>query len=234
MQERQEIIYRVRYLHQAWVLKQFLEDKGIDAVVIEEDTGLAAQGLILVNQKDADRARSFADQFDEELRQNYKKREDNPLYDAEFEVAAKKSERNLLLEAWPLCPGCRQPRLTWCPYCKTSGTDFPPAYGMAPEHFEKKPNPAAPELFLMCPTCDEPFVPKFYRLCTWCDYDFGDGIETESGEQRPLEQFLLEYENKEKSTDPGFADPRVIITFAGLFLVMAGMILFFYFAVLPK
>jgi hypothetical protein len=44
-----------------------------------------------------------------------------------------------------------------------------PAFG------EVEPDASAP--MLMCPTCDEPFVPKYLRRCEWCGHEFADGIE---------------------------------------------------------
>ena len=32
---------------------------------------------------------------------------------------------------------------------------------------------------LMCPTCDDPFVPEYPRVCEWCGYRFSEGYETE-------------------------------------------------------
>jgi predicted RNA-binding Zn-ribbon protein involved in translation (DUF1610 family) len=34
-------------------------------------------------------------------------------------------------------------------------------------------------LMLMCPTCDDPFVPEYPRVCEWCGHEFPDGYETE-------------------------------------------------------
>ena len=33
------------------------------------------------------------------------------------------------------------------------------------------------EMVLMCPTCDEPFVPEYPRSCAWCGHEFADGFE---------------------------------------------------------
>lgn len=30
---------------------------------------------------------------------------------------------------------------------------------------------------VLCPTCDEPFVPAFARHCEWCGYEFADGVD---------------------------------------------------------
>ncbi len=38
-----------------------------------------------------------------------------------------------------------------------------------------------PRLMLICPTCDEPFVPEYPRRCEWCGHQFADGYEVEIG-----------------------------------------------------
>lgn len=35
----------------------------------------------------------------------------------------------------------------------------------------------ASQPMLMCPTCDEPFVPEYLRRCQWCGHEFPDGTE---------------------------------------------------------
>ena len=41
--------------------------------------------------------------------------------------------------------------------------------------------PEVVRLVLVCPTCDEPFVPEFSRRCEWCSHQFEDGIEISTG-----------------------------------------------------
>ena len=41
-----------------------------------------------------------------------------------------------------------------------------------------------PRLALMCPTCDEPFVPEFPRRCEWCGHEFADGYDVEDYVER--------------------------------------------------
>jgi hypothetical protein len=43
--------------------------------------------------------------------------------------------------------------------------------------------PASP--VLMCPTCDEPFLPAYPRRCAWCGYDFQEGYEVDVVGQPP-------------------------------------------------
>jgi hypothetical protein len=106
---------------------------------------------------------------------------------------------------WPTCPKCHARRITRCPVCGTAGTDFPPADmdissllgletpsaedgcscgpgGCAPaiqEIEETRPDDASASdmaaPLLMCPTCDEPFVPGHPRTCEWCGHVFDDG-----------------------------------------------------------
>ena len=54
-----------------------------------------------------------------------------------------------------------------------------PAFG------EAEPDASAP--MLMCPTCDEPFVPTYLRQCEWCGHEFADGIEA-AGKVEPDDQ----------------------------------------------
>ena len=55
----------------------------------------------------------------------------------------------------------------------------------APQSVEAEAEPPAaqtslPRLALMCPTCDEPFVPEFPRRCEWCGHEFADGYGIEN------------------------------------------------------
>jgi len=51
-----------------------------------------------------------------------------------------------------------------------------------------------PSLALMCPTCDEPFVPEFPRRCEWCSHEFADGYRVEDHVERepiPLQAMIV-------------------------------------------
>ncbi|MCX7425618.1 MAG: hypothetical protein NTW96_08355 [Planctomycetia bacterium] len=131
-------------------------------------------------------------------------------------------ERDDLRHGWPRCPHCDAPRITRCPICETTGSDFPEAdteyvWGLGLEQvpetepgncgsgtcgtasscarqdasdgnvseFDDQNNgePASP--VLMCPTCDEPFLPAYPRRCAWCGYDFQEGYEVDVVGQPP-------------------------------------------------
>lgn len=95
---------------------------------------------------------------------------------------------------WPECPECRAPRQTFCPGCGTAGIEFPRAdwsesgsfacdtrsYGEAPAVADFAP-------WLICPTCDDAFIPKFYRRCAQCGHLFTDGIDV--GGDEPFYDF---------------------------------------------
>ena len=76
--------------------------------------------------------------------------------------------------AWPCCPSCGQPRITSCPYCRTSGFEFEEADDGS--------------RLRICHICDEPFRPEMFRQCTWCDHDFGRGVEVDDRQYRLFEQ----------------------------------------------
>lgn len=59
---------------------------------------------------------------------------------------------------------------------------------------------------LMCPTCDEPFVPEYLRRCEWCGHEFPDGTEI------PLSA---------ASADP--INGRVVVVILALLLLGAAM-----------
>jgi len=62
-----------------------------------------------------------------------------------------------------------------------SGVEQPPDQPAEQGGPEAKP----PATLLVCPTCDEPFLPEFPRRCAWCDYEFEDGVEIGPGDQPP-------------------------------------------------
>ena len=74
---------------------------------------------------------------------------------------------------------------------------------------ETAPGAGPPPVMLMCPTCDEPFVPEYPRRCEWCGHDYGDGYEVD--QPRQLEQ----------------VNSRAIALILGLLLVFIGVVVYF-------
>ena len=86
------------------------------------------------------------------------------------------------IDAWPTCPECGKKRHTMCPICETAGTEFPPADSISGDDetdLEGTDDPGDPlgRRPLLCPVCDEPFIPNYLRECEWCNFDFGHGVE---------------------------------------------------------
>lgn len=119
------------------------------------------------------------------------------------------------IDAWPTCPSCGKKRHTMCPICETAGSDFPPADSISGDDetdLEGTEDPGDPlgRRPLLCPICDEPFVPNYLRECEWCNFDFGYGLE------KPIEM--------DESLEP--VNWRVGILIAGL-LALAGLLIFY-------
>ncbi|MBN1909722.1 MAG: DUF2007 domain-containing protein [Pirellulales bacterium] len=66
-------------------------------------------------------------------------------------------------------------------------------------------------LVLMCPTCDEPFVPEFARECDGCGHQFPDGCPIELPEQPVAEQ----------------NNPRVTAVLVAFVLLLGGLAAYF-------
>lgn len=58
---------------------------------------------------------------------------------------------------------------------------------------------------LLCPTCDEPFVPQYLRRCEWCGHEFPEGVEIDP----PADDFEESF------------NPRIAITIVAI-LALAG------------
>lgn len=145
-------------------LKNLLADEGIEALVVNDNLqaaagevplGWATAARVLVGDEQAARARTIAEQFDQEI------------------VAARRAARTANLEpretavvSHAVCPRCGRPRMAVCPVCETAGANFPSG-DLAPNAEETD----QPQL-LICPTCDEPFEPGYLPRCEWCGYEF--------------------------------------------------------------
>lgn len=164
-------IYSAADAVQAQLLKEQLALRDIDAWIINEALSGAVGGLppgwssnarVVVASADAEKAREIAMDFDrnqvERLHAAKEPPEPAPVVD---------------LDDWPRCLMCGERRLAVCRFCGTAGTHFPLAY-QGPGRVGH--DEAAPPLSVVCPTCDEPFVPRFYKECEHCGYEFEDGV----------------------------------------------------------
>lgn len=91
---------------------------------------------------------------------------------SEVEVAGHDvAETDEAVEGQACCPACGRTRVTVCPFCRTTGTQFRAADMIEADLAAGEP------VLLICPTCDEPFEPTYLRRCEWCGHDFGAGLE---------------------------------------------------------
>lgn len=177
-------IYRAKNAQQATLLKNLLEDEGIDAQISNQGLGNAIgesfggwsfAPQILVRRRDVEHARALANDWDERLADR------NEVEDLESHMQEQ-------AKTWdpPLCLACKEPRHVICPHCETSGTDFEPAEflqadgsgGILTAEDDGTEHEIDPkELRLMCTVCDKSFQPQYLRHCPKCGYDFRDGVE---------------------------------------------------------
>lgn len=184
-------IYTAANAAQARQLVTQLEQRGIRSVVFNERlqygaaevVGMAVEPKVAVKRNDEAQARVIAQAFDRALVVMAHRSRERVL-DPESEVSPLVEENDsadIVADTssppapdWPLCPDCQRPRQTACEVCGTFGGPFPrgdAAYsGVIP--------PKADASFqVICPTCDEPFVPEWVKTCGACGHDFGDGFE---------------------------------------------------------
>ena len=189
--ERQTVIYTAARPQQAQLLKNLLADARIEAVLLndalqsavgEVPFGWATAVRVAVRESDAAEARALAVQFDRRLASGELAGADVGENEAtEYETV---DEATSLAARWPTCPSCQQARQTTCPICQTSGSDFEigEGGGSDEESDATAENPLAiisvtGRMLVICPTCDEPFVPRYLRRCEWCNYNFGEGTQ---------------------------------------------------------
>ena len=200
--EQQVTIYSAGDSVQASLLVTCLEEKGIRALVVNESlqsgaaeiVGLPAAPKIVVAADDAEEARKIVQMFEHRLTGRVRRgTADDPA--AETDTIA----------AWPLCPGCQQPRHTMCEICGTAGSDFSladmPPHDLSPasngeeSQDDQASIDAEPALVVICSTCDEPFEPEFLRRCQWCSHDFGDGRDLDVAKDAQAMSMPTDYLN---------------------------------------
>jgi len=125
MSEKQAVIYTARNKQQAHVLRNLLEEAGIEAAVtgevLSDGSGVDAAGWVtaarvVVAQEDVKAARRLVEELERR----------GALAAAAGQAHAAEQGAVELAE-WPACPECGARRATTCPVCQTSGTDFPQA-----------------------------------------------------------------------------------------------------------
>lgn len=116
MSEKQEVVYTARDKQQAHLLRNLLEEAGIEAAVTADPFSLGAgddgAARVVVAEEDADDARRMAEELERQ---------------GGISEAPADDEGPVELAEWPTCPECGARRTTTCPVCQTSGTDFPQA-----------------------------------------------------------------------------------------------------------
>jgi len=170
MSERQVVIYSAANRVQAALLRQMLDEHGIAAMVVNDGLtneggelplGLSTAPRVIVAASDAEVARELALRFERQLaaRGEFARDEPRDLIDDSARTEG----------FWPLCPECGKKRTTVCPYCGSSGVDFPWAD-------EGDPTEEHPELWIDCPVCSSAYEPDYLARCEWCGHRFPSGI----------------------------------------------------------
>ena len=229
MEDSQKVVYAAKNVQQAYLLKTTLEEMGISAVVanasLDGGSGVDYVGWntlprVVVDEIDYQTARRIAMDFDhtgvaaaEEHAQDERQSHDG-----------QEQEAGETLHEWPSCPNCRAPRITHCPVCQTTGSDFPEAdpefvWGMGLDEIQEGGDQEGDEdheekLVLMCPTCDDPFLPEFPNRCAMCGHQFADGFEVEL-----------------QSAPPEQHDTRVIALMIGMGVLLVALVGYFLWVV---
>ena len=222
--EQQVTIYTAGDSAQASLLVSRLEENGIRALVLNETLQSGAAEIIgtpvapkiVVAADDADAARAIAELFDRQLTAG-----------AHQSMADEWAAEADTIAAWPLCPGCQQPRHTMCEICGTAGSDFPladmpPLHDLPPasngesSEDDQAPTDTEPALLVICSTCDEPFEPEFLRRCQWCSHDFGSGRDLDvAQDERAL------------SVPIGYLNHRALALAGGMLAILIALAVYF-------
>lgn len=226
MEDNLEVIYVADDPHFAHLVKNLLDEHGIPAYVagvrLSAAPDLAGQAFHGGIASRRDRSRVLVAAVDSEaalqIVRDAVEAKSHGLSSPELARLEEEVDRNNL--GWPACPSCGRRRHTSCPVCGTAGTDFAEAFlpetqqaGTSDEQQQSAPDAAHQRrpLFVLCPTCDEPFEPAFPARCEWCGYRFADGWEPPP--------FV--------APEPRDINLRVVITIAGLVVSMLALIAFF-------
>ena len=163
------VIYSAASIQQAYLLKGLLGQQGIAAHVVNDaiqiaggdlPLGWTAAAKVVVGDQDAPAARQLAEEFDRQTACQ-------PVDDDVCDMAT-----DAQWDDWPVCPQCGERRSARCPVCHGSGRDFALA--------DLQQSAERDRVLLVCPDCDDHFLPEWYRRCARCGHDFGSGIEAQS------------------------------------------------------
>ncbi len=187
-----KVIYVAGTTQEAHLLRDHLEESGIRATVtnavLEGGAGVDLVGWptsarVAVSEEDAAAARHIALQFDRAFSARAKAgpldEEDDKRAVGQPAQTGDAAEAGAPTRSWPRCPQCNALRITKCPACGTSGTDFPQA-----DAFDADPADEASPPLVLCPECDEPFAPEYASACEWCGHEFHEGFAPAVVEQR--------------------------------------------------
>lgn len=222
-------VYTASTTGQADIARLALEEAGIQAAVtsggLENILGFAAVGAhalpnVMVAESDVAAAKQVIEGLTKDP--GYLVWDKATVRGPESQAA--ESPKDEALDAWPLCPDCKKPRVTICPICSTSGSNFPRAYdNFNPDETERvvqiensdaAPPPAEQRLAVICTTCDEPWLARFLRRCEWCGHDFGVGLKFDY--VQPVREKI----------DP--MNPRAVLLIALMGGAMAGILAWFW------
>jgi|GEM_PF-2823403 len=200
MASEMRVVYEARTMPEALRLKERLLEAGIPAAIgnefAEGETtsdvwGLPEPTRVAVEEAMAEAARRIAIQFDAEVVQRaeqeaaQRRPPDEEEIEGREETGSLEGDEGLVAAGpveWPRCPACGAPRLTQCPACQTTGTEFRRAeLPQGPE------DGIAAGPLVICPECDEPLAPQYARCCHQCGHQFADGFDPHPQGQPPAE-----------------------------------------------
>lgn len=221
-----KVVYEARSVPEAQRLKERLEEAGITAVVSTELVegeassdvwGLPVPARVAVADDRAEASRRIALDFDAEIidraqRDAEKESRAGKVFDrdltaSQVETAPEDVGSTVLAgpAVWPHCPECSALRVTRCPACGVTGTEFRRAE--LPEATEEQ---AKMQSLVICSECDEPFEPVYARRCHQCGHEFADGYSDAAAS--PLSERLSN---------------RILLAILAIVAVIGGMLLYF-------
>ena len=224
MASEMRVIYEARTMPEALRLKERLLEAGIPAVIGSEVAegestsdvwGLPEPTRVAVEEAMAEAARQIAIQFDAEVVRRVgqeaarRRPSDEEEVEGRDESGSFPGDEGLVPAGpvqWPRCPACGAPRLTQCPACQTTGTEFRRA-----ELPEAAEDAGTARELVICPDCDEPFPPQYTRQCHQCGHQFADGFEL----------------HVQGEPAPEWVTWRIVLAIVVFAVIIAGLVIYF-------